>query len=158
MKVLRIYDHLGELKKEFNVYVEGEDFMWQASYPEPVWFGMITLIEAGKEPEAEPTPKIFIPEPELVPEEERERLLLEKARQEEEMGIRAEEEEEVEPQVPFITPLTTTDKKPKEEVKHEPKKVHRKRGRVKRTSPSDYLKSVKVLRQDDPGRDTNQGD
>lgn len=51
MKVLRIYDHLGELKKEFNVYVEGEDFKWQSSYPEPVWLGTITLEELGKEPE-----------------------------------------------------------------------------------------------------------
>ena len=56
MKVLRLYDHLGELKKEFNVYVEGEDFKWESSYPEPIWLGTIALEEVGKEPEAEPTP------------------------------------------------------------------------------------------------------
>ena len=63
MKVLRIYDHLGELKKEFNVFVEGEDFKWQSGYPEPVWLGTISLEDAGKEPEAEPTPEVVAAEP-----------------------------------------------------------------------------------------------
>jgi len=65
MKVLRIYDHLGELKKEFSLYMVGNDFKWQASYPEPVWLGTITLQEAGTEPE-EPAEQYFTePEPEL---------------------------------------------------------------------------------------------
>ena len=114
MKVLRIYDHLGELKKEFNVYVEGEDFKWQASVPEPVWLGTITLEEAGKEPEAEPTS-----EPEVV---------------------------EPEPEVKV------------EEVKDEPKKVHRKRSRVQRVIPSSSSKSAEVVHQDDSPGDSNQGD
>ncbi|GAI35179.1 unnamed protein product [marine sediment metagenome] len=158
MKILRIYDHLGELKKEFNVYVEGEDFKWQASYPEVVWLGTITLEEAGKEPEAEPTPELRIAptipvvgvelvpvteevEPEAI-EPEPELTIAEAVREQGEREKQAVAEAEAKV----------------EEVKHEPKKVHRKRGRVKGTSPSDYLKSVKVLRQDDPGRDTNQGD
>jgi len=71
MKVLRIYDHLGELKKEFNLYVEGEDFVWQSSYPEVVWLGIITLEEPGKEPEkpTEVASEPLQPEPEVKEEE-----------------------------------------------------------------------------------------
>ena len=136
MKVLRLYDHLGELKKEFNVYVEGEDFKWQSSYPEPVWLGTITLEDAGKEPEK---PSEVVSEP-LQPEVE-------------------ETLPEVieEPSEPSEAVLEPSGKEP-EEVKDEPKKVHGKRSRVKGSSPSDYLKSVKVIRQDDSGGDTNQGD
>uniref|UniRef100_A0A6M3IDN9 Uncharacterized protein n=1 Tax=viral metagenome TaxID=1070528 RepID=A0A6M3IDN9_9ZZZZ len=128
MKVLRIYDHLGELKKEFNIYVEGEDFKWQSSYPEPLWLGTIALGEAGKEPEAEPTPE---PEPEVYQGKTYEEGLQE-----------------------AIETTTIQDNfelaKKVEEVKHESKKNGRKRSRVKGTSPSDYLRSVKVIRQDDP--------
>ena len=66
MKVLRLYNHYGVKQKEFNVYVEGQDFKWEASYPEAVWFGSITLEEVGKEPEAMPTPEPEVVEPELM--------------------------------------------------------------------------------------------
>jgi len=71
MKVLRIYDHLGELKKELNLYVEGEDFKWQSSYPEPIWLGTITLEDAGTEPEkpSESASEPLQPEPEVKQEE-----------------------------------------------------------------------------------------
>ena len=71
MKVLRIYDHLGELKKELNLYVEGEDFKWQSSYPEPVWLGTITLEDAGTEPDAVPVLEqaLSLVEPEVKEEE-----------------------------------------------------------------------------------------
>jgi len=136
MKVLRIYDHLGELKKEFNVYVEGEDFKWQASYPEPVWLGTILLEDAGKEPEkpSEVVSELLQPEPEPSPEEvEAEKPLKADTRQEEQV-IRAME------------------------VKDEPKKVHRKRGRVQRIISPGHTKSIEVIRKDDSSGDTNQGD
>lgn len=158
MKVLRIYDHLGELKKEFPVYVEGEDFKWHASVPEVLWLGTITLEKPDKEPVAEPTP---IPEVvseaqleleseigmELAPEPEPEQPEPETA-EEADIELYGDKWNKPEPEPEVI----------KEEVKDEPKKVHRKRSRVKRTSPSDYLKSVKVVRQDDSGGDTDKGD
>ena len=114
MKVLRIYDHLGELKREFNVYVEGEDFVWQSSYPEPVWLGKIILCNPSEE-----------------------------YKEQQEMAVIKEAEEVLET---------------KEEVKSESKENIGKRSRVKGTSPSDYLKGVKVIRQDDSSSDSNQGD
>lgn len=158
MKVLRIYDHLGELKKEFNVYVEGEDFKWQASYPEVVWLGTITLEEAGKEPE----------KPSEVVSESLEMPAVTEVFAKEFEKMEAHYGKEPEPEkLPTIIrhpeegTFEVTEPEPEvkeEEVKHEPEKVHRKRRGVKRTTPSSNSKSLKVLRQDDPGRDTNQGD
>lgn len=57
MKYLQLYDHLGNLVKEFNVYVEGADFEWVAPKPECIWLGTIKLSnEPAKEP-VEPTPE-----------------------------------------------------------------------------------------------------
>ena len=136
MKVLRLYDHLGELKKEFNLYVEGEDFKWQSSYPEPVWLGTITLEDASKEPEkpSEVASEPLQLEPDYPPEldyppdgsgKEMERSLKE-AKQ--------------------------------EEVKDVPKNHDRKRSRVKRSAPSASPESTEGLHQDDPGGDTPKGD
>ena len=133
MKVLRLYDYLGQLKKELNIFVEGEDFKWTASYPEAIWLGTISLEDAGKEPEPVES---YVPveepaEPESKPEFE-------------DWQTKAEEELEGYEKEPEI-----------EEVENEPKKVHRKRSGKSRTHPSDYLKSIKVIRQDDSGADTN---
>jgi len=136
MKVLRIYDHLGELKKEFPVYVEGEDFKWQSSYPEPVWLGTITLEEPGKEPEAEPTPEVVVvePLPEAIEEEKTEGEVIEDLKDKKyPMQIREEE-------------------------KVEPKKVHGKRSRVKRTSPPASPEGIEKLPQEDSPEDFNPGD
>ena len=135
MKVLRIYDHLGELKKEFNLYVEGEDFKWIASYPEPVWLGTVTLEEPGKEPEAEP-----IPEPEATepgPIETTDLAVL---------GV---------VEVPVVAQVAKLFEE--KEVKDEPKKNDRKRSRVKRSTPSASLKSTEGLHQEDSPGNTNQG-
>ena len=180
MKVLRIYDHLGELKKELNIFVEGEDFKYQTVTPECIWLGTIVLEEAGKEPE--PAPK-WMPVEEPITEEEAATLEqegYEDAMREQEMVQEDEaqryrdmkqaaidlgyiepnedEEAEVEPPAPFTTQLTTTEEAQEEEAKHEPKKVHRKRSRKSRTHPSDYLKSLKVIREDDSGADVTEGD
>jgi len=157
MKVLRLYDHLGELKREFNVYVEGEDFKWEASYPEPIWLGTISLEEAGKESLAEPTPEVItehIPTPEelfpkafppyLQPVDEP--MTEEEAKEmETDVAIDAMREQEM------------AKIEAEKEVKREPKKSSRKGSRDERTYPSDYLKSVEVIRQDDPPTDANQG-
>jgi len=136
MKVLRIYDHLGELKKELNLYVEGEDFKWQSSYPEPVWLGTITLEDAGKEPEK---PSEVVSEP-LQPEP---------VDVEEEIEARDRAFRNAHPEDPdyFV-----------KEVKDEPKKDDRKRSRVKRTTSLASPESTKVIRQDDSRGDTTQGD
>ena len=158
MKVLRIYDHLGELKKEFPVYVEGEDFKWQSSYPEPVWLGTITLEEAGTEPEK---PSEGVSEggvAEVV--EPSEGYLDTKVRcskcdwkgTNRECGFGHDD---------FYCPICLTQSLEvikEEEVKDEPEKDNRTRSRVKRSTPSASPESTKRLHQDDFGRDTNQGD
>jgi len=136
MKVLRIYDHLGELKKEFQVYVEGEDFMWQASYPEPVWLGRIVLEDAGKEP-SKPIEELSRP--------------LESGLVVEEVAITGE----FAPEPEVIEPKPKVEEK---EVKDESKSVYRKRGRVKRTTPPGDTKSVKTIHQDNARSDSNKGD
>ena len=150
MKVLRIYDHLGELKKELDIFVEGEDFTWSASYPEPVWLGTITLVDAGKEPEPV---ELYVPVEESITEEEAKEM-------QDDIAIDAmrEQEAEVEPEIPLVDGTIGDTAIKTEEVESEPKKVHRKRSRVKGAHPSDYLKSLKVVRKDDTGGDTTEGD
>lgn len=48
MKKLKLYDHLGNLKKEFDIYVEGQDFRYTFSTPVAVWLGTISLEGIGK--------------------------------------------------------------------------------------------------------------
>ena len=157
MKVLRIYDHQGILRKEFNLYVVGNDFKWEASYPEPVWLGTISLEELGEVPVAERTPEAEAVEPE--PEDTRQRekdmrqaaveagyLELEVKEEEPERVLTAEDVVEA---APFCFSL--------KEVKHEPEKVHGKRSRVKRSASPASLKSTKRLHQDDPGGDSTKG-
>jgi len=135
MKVLRIYDHLGELKKEFNLYVEGEDFKWVASYPEPVWLGTVTLEEAGTEPEAEPIPEPEVVEPEPTPEPSYPPALDYPP-----CGSGKELERELE-----------------KEVKNALKRSNGKRSRVKRSTPSASPESTEGLHQEDSPGNTNQG-
>lgn len=45
MKKLRLYDHLGNLVMEHDVFVEGQDFTWVATMPTAVWFGGIALVD-----------------------------------------------------------------------------------------------------------------
>ena len=117
MKVLRIYDHLGELKKEFSLYVEGEDFKWQSSYPEVVWLGTIALEELGKEPEAEPTPES---------EEETEEEIIEDS---EGKQYSVQVEKAVEPE-----PMVAIDK-----VEEEPEKPTERVSGLLEQEPKDYL-------------------
>jgi len=136
MKVLRIYDHLGELKKEFNVYVEGEDFKWESSYPEPIWLGTISLEEAGKEPEAEPTPEAGVEEsilPQLSPEQEQEIVELREEAEAEAVEIVKEAEANHKAVVEAVVSAELSDI---EEVKSEPKKLRAKGNRDKRAKPS----------------------
>ena len=158
MKVLRIYDHLGELKKELNVFLEGDDFKWQSSYPECVWLGTISLEDAGKEPEPV---ELYVPVEEPITEEEAKEMQVDIAidtMREQELALEVIKEADVGPEIPLVNGITGDIVTNIEEVSNEPKKVHRKRSRVKRTHPSDYLKSVKVIRQDDPGADVTEGD
>lgn len=129
MKVLRIYDHLGILKKEFPVYVEGNDFKWEASVPEVIWLGTIALCDFEVMLGAEPTPEAEaeVIEPEVLERAEQMRELI------------SEPEPEPEPEVK------------QEEVNHEPKAVHGKRSRVKRAKASSDDKSTKAIPQGDNG-------
>jgi len=158
MKVLRIYDHLGQLKKELNIYVEGEDFTWQASSPECVWLGTITLEDAGKEPELI---EAYRPVEEPITEEEAKEMQVDiaiDAMREEEMATHEEVLTIPKEEAEWLEGKEESERKQAEEVTNEPKKVHRKRSRKPGTHPSDYLKSLKVIREDDTGGDTNQGD
>lgn len=180
MKVLRIYDHLGELKKEFPIYVEGQDFKWLASVPEVIWLGTIALEEASKEAKAEPTPEAEVVEPELevTGEEEPAALLTEQHLMARDL-ISPREEVKDEPAHKEVNVITKDEvigeeiivsqfdeketqkailAKEGKEVKHEPEKVHRKRGRVKRTPSPGNSKSAEVVHQDDSSGDPNQGD
>ena len=60
MKFLQIYDHLGNLVKEFDVYVDGQDFNWAAPKPEPVWLGTIRLVAEKAVSQVEPTPEAVL--------------------------------------------------------------------------------------------------
>jgi len=135
MKVLRIYDHQGILRKEFNLYVEGSDFKWEASYPEPVWLGTIILEEAGKEPEKPPE---FASVP-LQPEPSSEEVESEK------MDRQEREWEEAKAKVK------------QEEIKDEPEKVHRKRSRVKRSASPASPESTEGLPQKYSPGDNHNG-
>jgi len=73
VKKLRLYDHLGQLVKEFDVYVEGQSFTWRSPQPEAIWLGTITLQDVDEEVEA-------VKEPILTAEEAVEKM----AREEEE--------------------------------------------------------------------------
>ena len=136
MKVLRIYDHLGELKKELNLYVEGGDFKWQASVPEVIWLGTISLEDASKVPEkpSESVSEPLQPEFEVTEGQEADEVARELA------GWKDEDEPEF------------------KEVKDEPKKNDRKRSRVKRSTPSASPERTQVIRQDDSGGDTPKRD
>jgi len=83
MKYLQIYDHNGNLSKEFPVYVDGEDFSWAADKPEAVWLGTIRLVTEPATKPVEPTPEPKLPALEIlardvgivVGEAEKERIL-----------------------------------------------------------------------------------
>lgn len=119
MKYLEIYDHLGNPIKSFDVYVDGQDFIWQAEKPEAIWLGTIRLVS-----EPAHVPVASTPEPE--PEPEYEGMTYEEGLQKaiEETTItdtykKAKQEVEVEPQAPFTTQEITTEVQPESEVKHE---------------------------------------
>ena len=108
MKYLQIYDHLGNLIKEFEVYVDGQDFNWAAPKPEPVWLGTIRLVAEKAAGQVEPTPE---PELELTyerehPEEALTITVVETVKPEPESE--AEKEQEVPTPAPFTTQETTT--------------------------------------------------
>lgn len=178
MKVLRIYDHLGELKKEFNVFVEGENFKWKAFEPQVIWLGTISLEELGEVPVAERTPEAEV----LTPEEEKPelsrndfmKLPMEKRR--ELLGKQVEEvKRESEPvkcslcswegkqrdccfgHDSFVCPKCFHESiEDVMEVKDEPKEVHRKRSRDKRTKTSSNAKSTEVVSPTDSPGDTHK--
>ena len=60
MKYLQLYDHLGNLVREFEVYVDGQDFNWAAPKPEPVWLGTIRLVAEKAVSQVEPTPEAVL--------------------------------------------------------------------------------------------------
>jgi len=45
MKKLILIDHLGDHVMDFDVYVEGKDFQWEANTPTPVWLGQLLLLD-----------------------------------------------------------------------------------------------------------------
>jgi len=63
VKYLQVYDHNGNLTKEFPIYVDGEDFSWVADKPEAIWLGTIRLVSEPSAQTIEPTPE---PEPEVL--------------------------------------------------------------------------------------------
>jgi len=52
MKYLRLIDHQGNKQYTFQVFVEGQDFKWEAPTPVAVWLGKIELVD--KIPEFKP--------------------------------------------------------------------------------------------------------
>ena len=159
MKYLQIYDHNGNLTKEFPVYVDGADFTWAADKPEAVWFGTIRLVSEPSEILVTPTP-----EPELESKEAMainiygQEIPLAEAIEAERQAAKVEEAE-VESQTPFMTQEPTTETQPdvfekieevkeqvekveqlielESEVKDEPTKRVHKGGRKSRAKPSD---------------------
>jgi len=120
VKYLQLFDHLGNLVKEFEVYVEGNDFEWAAIKPEPVWVGTIRLSAVKAALPVEPTPEPSLPlsvlvEPEHFGEPEPEAELVEP-----EPELTSEEGAELEAQTPFTTPSSVTEPEAKEKPKPEP--------------------------------------
>jgi len=155
MKYLQLFDHLGNLVKEFEVFVDGQDFTWAAPKPEPVWLGTIRLSSEKAVGEVEPTPEVVAVEREgpVMPEHptvephdiEVDKKLeiyreaqdveaeIEKAVEPEPEPESVESEAEQELEAPFTTPQITTGEQPESEVKHEPEKRSHKGRRSKGT-------------------------
>lgn len=158
MKYLQLYNHLGNLVKEFEVYVDGKDFDWAAQKPEPVWLGTIRLSNEKAAVPVEPTPEVPTPtevfpkqftemevtygeKPEPIDEGE---LAFQKVEaearleeiEEQQEAIEVEEEQEKGAKPPFTTQPTTIETQPESEVKHEPEKRSHKSRRAKGTGSS----------------------
>lgn len=56
MKKLILYDHLGNKLLEQDVFVDGQDFKYEAPYPTAIWLGKLMIVD--KEPESEPKAEI----------------------------------------------------------------------------------------------------
>lgn len=115
MKYLQIYDHNGNLTREFPVYVDGEDFNWAADKPECLWLGSIWLVSEPSEILVTSTP-----EPEPIREYDKVQAAFERGEE------KPEPEPEIEPKLEVES-----------EVKDEPTKRVHKRGRAKRASSPD---------------------
>jgi len=146
MKYLQLYDHLGNLVKEFEVFVDGQDFSWAATMPVAVWLGTIRLVAEKAAGEVEPTPE---PEPE-VKEPEGVEVPEEVAKQIEEYEkleeVSAEEEAEVQTQAPFTTPETITEEEAKKEGEYVPIEgaKHMREWKEKPSAPEGY-EEVKIF-------------
>lgn len=51
MKKLILYDHQGNKLLEQDVFVEGQDFMWESSKPTAFWLGKVMIVDKELEPE-----------------------------------------------------------------------------------------------------------
>lgn len=123
MKYLQIYDHNGNLTKEFSVYVEGQDFSWVSDKPEAIWLGTILLA-------AEPSRHLVKPTPEPEPEAE---------------AIEPEAVVEVEAKDMEAMEADLKQRDAEKEVKHEPeKRVHKSR-RKSRAKPPDGSEGAETV-------------
>lgn len=51
MKKLILYNHIGTKLLDLEVFVEGQDFVWQSPKPVAFWLGKICLVDKEPEPE-----------------------------------------------------------------------------------------------------------
>ena len=167
MKYLQLYDHLGNLVKEFEVYVDGQDFNWAAQKPEPVWLGTIKLVSEKAAVPVEPTPEFeVIPEGEVIEGLTEEEQVYEAAKADQpesevEEVVHVNVIKEIVPVEESILPELTPEQaqeiedlreeaeaekcEQESEVKHEPeKRVHKSRG-AKRTGPPASLEGPEAV-------------
>jgi len=149
VKKLRLYDHLGQLVKEFDVYVEGQSFTWRADKPEAIWLGTITLQDVDEKVEEV---EEAAPEPEVEVASEKWKRLV----PQEEVTPEPEPEPEEEPRVEGIIGLgalaiveSLTEKKEKEEVESEPEKSDDKSLGDTRTGEAEQPESREVTPEAD---------
>lgn len=135
MKKLRLYDHLGELVQEFNVFVEGEDFTWESSRPLAIWFGKIVL--EGVEVEAV-APVMATP---IVAEEKQ----------------RIPEIHEYFPEAFFHQPELENVAKETEEATHDVKATNNKGTGDSRTNKTKQSKDTKATPKDKPRGKAEKG-
>lgn len=104
MKKLILYNHLGEKEKEFDVFVEGQDFATEFYTPTCIWLGKILIVDKEPEPEFAPVAEPITPE---EAKEMQEEIARDAAR---EQAMLEEEERERQKEVTEVEPETVGDK------------------------------------------------
>jgi len=149
MKYLQLYDHNGNLIREFPVYVDGQDFTWAAPSPTAIWLGTIRLADSQAISPVEPTPEL---KPETTPLPHVDEVIALPPEPEPEIEAVPESEKESEVKHEFMTEGEKDAywaKVQESEVEHESEGTVHKRFRGKRTAAPDKTEGAEGLPEED---------